>query len=73
DSADDRWRQFPIHEVTKRLYNLDGLRWLRDEESDDEDNNVDPEDLLAEAVTELNNALTELAAMQRLVSSGAAE
>jgi type I restriction enzyme M protein len=69
-STDDRWRQFAIQEVRERLYNLDGLKWLRDEETDDEDNLGDPEELLAEATSELNSALIELEAMQRLVASG---
>lgn len=66
-SKDDRWRQFGIEEVQERAYNLDGLKWLRDDESDDTDDLLEPDALLAEAASELRAALADLAALQTLV------
>jgi type I restriction enzyme M protein len=68
DSKDNRWREFDIEEVRMRNYNLDGLKWLRDEESDDMDDPMDPDDLLAAAASELHAALADLTALQTLVA-----
>jgi type I restriction enzyme M protein len=66
DSTDSRWRSFGIEELKKRQYNLDGLRWLRDEQGD-EGEVGNPEELIADAVASLNLALRELADMQTLL------
>lgn len=66
-SKDDRWREFGIEEVKSRRYNLDGLKWLRDEESDETDELMEPDALLADAASELQAALAELAALQTLI------
>ena len=67
-SEDDRWREFGIKEVQERSYNLDGLKWLRDEEADSDDL-PEPEELLAGAVEELQLALGDLAGLQSLLAS----
>lgn len=68
DSTDGRWRSFGIGELRKRQYNLDGLRWLRDDDGD-EDEVGNPEELIADAVASLNLALRELADMQTLLGT----
>jgi len=68
DSRDDRWRAFDIGDVRERRYNLDGLKWLRDEEADSDDL-PEPEELLANAVEELQLALSDLAGLQSLLAS----
>jgi len=67
-SKDGRWREFGIKEVQERSYNLDGLKWLRDEEADSDDL-PEPEELLAGAVEELQLALGDLAGLQSLLTS----
>jgi type I restriction enzyme M protein len=63
-SDGDRWRPFAIDAVKERGYNLDGLKWLRDEESDEFDETAEPEEFVASAISELRFALTELSAIQ---------
>ncbi len=67
-STDDRWREFGIEKVQERSYNLDGLRWLRDESLDDDNELTQPSDLLAHAAANLQSALNELSKMTRLVN-----
>ena len=67
-SKDDRWREFGIKAVQERTYNLDGLKWLRDDEADDSDEVGDPDALISEAIGELHAALDDLTSMQRLLT-----
>jgi type I restriction enzyme M protein len=67
-SREGRWREFGIEEVQQRSYNLDGLKWLRDEEADSDDI-PEPEELLADAVEELQLALGDLEGLQSLLAS----
>jgi len=71
-SADGRWRSFTAESVRDRGYNLDGLKWLRDEESDDLDELLEPEALIAEAKGELQLALQDLVHLEALVNPPAA-
>jgi type I restriction enzyme M protein len=59
DSMEDRWRSFPISEIRARDFKIDSLKWLRDESLDDEDLS-EPEDLIEEATTWLQAALSNL-------------
>jgi type I restriction enzyme M protein len=67
DSPDGRWRSFTLDEVKERHYKLDSFKWLRDEELDDPDELPEPEELITEAMEELQLALDDLADMQRLL------
>jgi type I restriction enzyme M protein len=67
DSAGGRWRPFTLAEVQQRHYKLDALKWLRDEEADDLDELPEPEELIVEAMEELNLALDDLGDIQRLL------
>jgi type I restriction enzyme M protein len=67
DSPQDRWRKFSIAEVKGRHYKLDAFKWLRDEELDDPDELPEPEELITEAMEELQLALDDLAGIQRLL------
>jgi type I restriction enzyme M protein len=70
DSADDRWRAFPVDEVRQRGYNIDGLKWLRDEEAEDTDQPDDPDVLIGQAINELNLAVESLSAMREVIAFG---
>ena len=59
DSLEDRWRSFPISEIRARDFKIDSLKWLRDESLDDDDLS-EPEDLIEEATTWLQAALSHL-------------
>ncbi len=67
DSPDGRWRCFTIDQVKERHYKLDAFKWLRDEELDDPDDLPEPEELITEAMEELQLALDDLADIQRLL------
>lgn len=67
DSDDGRWRCFSLDEVKARHYKLDAFKWLRDEELDDYDDLPEPEELVTEAVEELQLALDDLADIQKLL------
>lgn len=66
-SKEGRWRSFPISEVKERHYKLDAFKWLRDEALDDPDELPEPEELITEAMEELQLALDNLADIQRLL------
>jgi len=55
----DRFRRFTRDEISRRDDNLD-IFWLRDESQRDGDGLPDPEDLVSEAVTQLETALDAL-------------
>lgn len=67
DSPDGRWRSFTIDEVKERHYKLDAFKWLRDEELNDPDELPEPEELITEAMEELQLALDDLADIQKLL------
>jgi type I restriction enzyme M protein len=74
DSPDGRWRSFTIEEIKKRHYKLDAFKWIRDEELDDPDELPEPEELITEAMEELQLALDDLGDVQRLLNgNGSAE
>ena len=67
DSTDDRWRVFRLDAVKAHDYKIDSFKWLRDEELDDPDDIGDPSDLLAEALSELELAVAEIGALQKML------
>lgn len=67
DSAEGRWRSFSLDEVKAHHYKLDAFKWIRDEELDDPGNLPEPEELITEAMEELQLALDDLADIQRLL------
>ncbi|MBE5452958.1 type I restriction-modification system methyltransferase subunit [Mycobacteroides abscessus subsp. abscessus] len=67
DSAEGRWRSFGIDEIKEKHYKLDAFKWLRDEELDDPDDLPEPEELITEAMEELQLALDDLADIQKLL------
>jgi type I restriction enzyme M protein len=60
DASSDRWRSFGIDEVKARDFKLDGFKWLREESLDALEEVDDPEELVTDAVLELQEALEEL-------------
>ena len=60
DSNQDRWRRFGIDEVKSRDFKLDGFKWLKEESLDDGDELPEPEELVTDAIEELEEAVAEL-------------
>ena len=54
-----RFRRFSHHEIQKRDFKLD-VTWLRDESLDDDDPNIEPADLAAETIAQLEAVVDEL-------------
>ena len=57
--ADGRFRKFLIGEIKERDYKLD-ITWLKDESLEDADELPEPQDLAAEAITELEAMVGDL-------------
>jgi type I restriction enzyme M protein len=70
DSKDDRWRSFTINEVKDRDFKIDSLKWLKDESLDDVDELPEPEELAADAISELESAVGELSAIMKMLENG---
>ena len=71
DSIDDRWRSFTFDAVRQRDYNIDGLKWLRDDEEDDLDELAEPDELFAHAQADLASAMESLTEMRALLDRAA--
>ena len=54
-------------------YKLDAFKWLRDEELDDPHELAEPEELITEAMEELQLALDDLSDIQRLLEDNGGE
>jgi len=54
----ERFRKFHISEIKERNYKLD-ITWLKDESLEDADELPEPQDLAAEAITELEAVVDE--------------
>jgi type I restriction enzyme M protein len=70
DSKDDRWRSFGLAEVKERAYKLDGLKWLKDDSLDGGEDLPEPEELITEAIGQLEGAVAELHAVLKLLEPG---
>ncbi len=69
-SKEDRWRSFEIAEVKKRDFKLDGFKWLKEESLDDADDLPEPEELVTDAIAELDGAVEELKQVLALLENG---
>jgi type I restriction enzyme M protein len=54
-SKEGRWRPFEIGEIKQRGFKLDSFKWLKEESVDDPDDLPEPEELLTEAIEELDD------------------
>jgi len=63
----ERWRSFTLDEIEANHYKLDRFRWIRDEALDELDELPGAEELIADAIEELNLALDDLADVQVLL------
>lgn len=70
DSKEERWRKFHISEVKERGFKLDGFKWLKDETLEDAEDLPEPEELVTEAVAELQGAVKELNKIAELLGNG---
>lgn len=70
-TAAERWQPFPIDEVRKRDFKLDGFKWLKEENADDADELPEPEELAAEAMAELKDVIGELGEVLKLLGTEA--
>jgi type I restriction enzyme M protein len=71
DSTEDRWQSFTLDEIKAHHYKLDAFKWIRDDTSEDPDELPEPEELITEALEELQLATDELMDVQRLLDGTA--
>ena len=71
DSAQDRWRSFHISEVKERDFKLDGFKWLKEDSLEDADDLPEPEELVTDAISELESAVADLNSVLLLLENGA--
>ena len=62
----ERFRSFGINEIKERGYKLD-VTWLKDESLEDSDELPEPQDLVSEAITELEAVVDDLREVVALV------
>jgi type I restriction enzyme M protein len=72
-SKDDRWRTFTVEQIKAHHYKLDAFKWIRDEEQNDSDELPEPEEMINEAMEELQLALDDLGDIQRLLDVNGGE
>ena len=65
DSPDDRWRGFHLTQIKEVGYKLDRLKWLKDDEGEDEGDLPEPEELTAALLERLTRAADEVRALQK--------
>jgi type I restriction enzyme M protein len=70
DSEQDRWRSFHISEVKERDFKLDGFKWLKEDSLEDADDLPEPEELVTDAISELESAVEQLNLVLRLLENG---
>lgn len=70
DSKEGRWRRFGIKDIAARGFKLDGFRWIKEESVEDADELPEPEELAAEAISELQQAVSELNEVLVLLENG---
>jgi type I restriction enzyme M protein len=70
DSKEDRWRCFDIGEIRKRDFKLDSFKWLKEESLEDADELPEPEELVTDAIAELEGAVEELNQVLALLENG---
>ena len=70
DSKEDRWRTFHVSELKEREFKLHGFRWLKEESLDDAEELLEPEELVTDAIQELEEAIGELNQVLRVLESG---
>lgn len=56
----NRWRCFDINDIRNHDFKIDSLKWLRDEALEDATELPPPEELVTEAVAELETAISDL-------------
>ncbi|MGA7413724.1 MAG: class I SAM-dependent DNA methyltransferase [Bryobacteraceae bacterium] len=66
-----RFRHFSIQQIKERGYKLD-VTWLKDESLEDSDELPEPQDLAAEAITELEAVVDDLREIMALIEKEAA-
>jgi type I restriction enzyme M protein len=69
DSKDDRWRSFNISEVKEREFKLDGFKWLKEESLKNGDDLPEPEELITDAMEQLEKAVAGLGHVLKLLEN----
>lgn len=71
DGAEDRWRRFHITDVKEKGYKLARFKWLREDSLADADDLPEPEELVTDALAEMEAATGGLNAVLRMLEDDA--
>ena len=61
---------FSIKEVREQKFKLDGFRWLKDQTLDNGNGLAEPEELVTDAISELQRAVERLNAILAVLENG---
>jgi type I restriction enzyme M protein len=70
DSKEDRWRSFDIAAIKERGFKLDSFKWLKEDSLEDADDLPEPEELVTDAISELEAAVDDLNQVLALLENG---
>ena len=70
DSKEDRWRKFNVAEVEERGFKLDSFKWIKDQDLEDSDELPEPEELVNDAISEIELVVEELNAILVALENG---
>lgn len=59
-STDNRWKRFTMTQVKDKNYKLDSFKWLKEEDIDENDEVIEPGELITDALSELKEATNSL-------------
>jgi type I restriction enzyme M protein len=71
DSTEDRWRTFTIAEVREQEFKLEGFKWLKEDPLENPDELPEPEELITDAIENLEEAVGQLSGILRALENGA--
>jgi type I restriction enzyme M protein len=72
DASEERWRRFTVEKIKQHHYKLDAFKWIRDDEDYDPEDLPDPEELIVDAMEELQLALDDLTDLQAMLDTDGA-
>jgi len=67
DSPEGRWRSFSFDQIVERGYKIDSFKWLQDDGPSSTEGTLDPAELVASAIADLEGAASDLRGLQTLL------
>ena len=71
DSKENRWQSFSIEAVKAREFKLSGFKWIKEELLEEDEDQPEPEELVTDALEDLESAVGELKQLLPLLGNDA--